>query len=60
MTIPAGNPNGNPNDVTPICSANLTATVTWITQSSLTAEYSGTDTCEGQLRDGTLTMARQP
>jgi hypothetical protein len=60
MSFPAGNPNGNPNDVTPICSASLTATVTGMTQSSLTAVYSGADTCEGQLQNGTLTMARQP
>ncbi len=60
MSFPAGNPAGNPADVTPICSAMLTGTVSRITQSSLTALYSGADTCEGQLVGGTLTMARQP
>ena len=60
MSFPAGNPAGNPNDVTPICSASLTATVTGITQDTLTALYSGADSCEGPLVNGTLTMARQP
>jgi len=58
MSFPAGNPAGNPADVTPICSATLTGTVSAITQSSLTASYSGADTCEGALLNGTLVMAR--
>ncbi len=60
MSFPAGNPTGNPADVTPICSATLTGTASGFTQSSLTASYSGADTCEGPLLNGTLTMARQP
>jgi hypothetical protein len=46
--------------VTPICSATLSGTVSGITQNSLTASYSGNDSCEGPLVNGTLTMARQP
>jgi len=60
MSFAAGNPAGNPADVTPICSATLAGTASGITQSSLTAAYSGADSCEGPLLDGTLTMARQP
>ena len=46
--------------MTPICSATLTGTALGITQSALTAAYTGADTCEGPLLDGTLTMVRQP
>jgi len=60
MSFPAGNPSANPNDVTPICSASITGTLTGSSQGSLTGSYSGTDTCEGQIVNGTLTMARQP
>lgn len=60
MSFPAQNPFGNPLDVTPICSAGLTGSASGITQGSLTASYSGADSCEGQLVGGTLTMARQP
>jgi hypothetical protein len=60
MSFPAGNPAGNPNDVTPICSASLTGTVSGITEDTLTAAYSGADSCEGPLVNGTLTMTRQP
>ena len=60
LDFPAGNPNGNPVDVTPICSATITATASGITHSALTAAYSGADSCEGPLLNGTLMMARQP
>jgi hypothetical protein len=60
ISFPAGNPAGNPNDVTPICSASLTGTASGFTQDTLTAVYSGADSCEGPLVNGTLTMTRQP
>ena len=58
--FPAGNPAGNQNDVTPICSATISGSASGITHSSLTSAYSGSDTCEGPLLNGTLTMTRQP
>ena len=60
LSFPAGNPAANPNDVTPICAANLTGTLTGISQGTLTGSYTGSDSCEGAIVNGTLTMTRQP
>ncbi|MBI2318736.1 MAG: hypothetical protein HYY28_14540 [Betaproteobacteria bacterium] len=60
MTFTISFPPGVAGDPTPLCTATITGTVSGITQSSFTASYSGDDSCEGPLLDGTLTMARQP
>jgi hypothetical protein len=49
--------NGDP---TPACSASLSGTASSVTRSSLTAGYSGSDTCEGPLTSGTLVLAHSP
>jgi hypothetical protein len=48
------------HDPTPICTATITGTASGITESSLSGVYSGNDSCEGPILDGTLTLARQP
>lgn len=53
MTFPAGGA-----DDTPLCSITLSATAS-ASEREIAATYSGTDTCEGLLADGTLTMTRQ-
>jgi len=60
LTLTISFPAGVAGDPTPICTATLTATVSEMTESSLKGLYSGADTCEGPLLDGTLTLARQP
>lgn len=59
MTFTISFPPGIAGDPTPLCTATIAGTVSGITQSSFTALYSGDDSCEGPLLDGTLTMARQ-
>ena len=57
LTWTASFPGG---DLTPICTATLTGTVSGITETSLSGVYTGEDFCEGQFLNGTLTLARQP
>jgi len=60
MTLTVSFPAGTPGDPTPLCTATLTGTASGITQDTFTVLYSGDDSCEGPLLDGTLTLARQP
>jgi hypothetical protein len=60
MTWTVSFPAGNPSDPTPQCTATLTGTASGITQDAFSVLYSGVDSCEGPLTNGTLTLARQP
>lgn len=48
------------NDPTPSCAATLTGTISESTGGSLAGVYTGADSCEGQILNGTVAMARQP
>jgi len=49
---------GEPGDITPICGVVLNAAAA-ATDDSITATYTGSDTCEGPVTDGKLTMSRK-
>ena len=49
---------GVDGDPTPACSATLSASSTSVSSAIVAATYTGADTCEGALNNGTLTMHR--
>jgi hypothetical protein len=51
-------PENAASDPTPSCASTLTGTIADITASSVSGPYSGSDACEGQYTNGSLTMAR--
>jgi hypothetical protein len=51
---------GNPGETTPICTATLTGSGSNLTTASLTAAYSGVDSCEPPALNGTLVMTHSP
>jgi len=51
----AAGANGDP---TPECSATLTGSASEVAGNSITASYSGSDTCEGPFVNGMMTMTR--
>lgn len=51
---------GGTGDPTPACTATLTGIASRIAEDTLTAAYSGADSCEGPFMNGTLAMARHP
>ena len=51
---------GGTGDPTPECTPTLTGTASSIAKDTLTASYSGADSCEGPFLNGTLSMARHP
>ena len=51
---------GGADDPTPACTATLTGTALRVAADTLTAAYSGADSCEGPFMNGTLVMARHP
>ena len=51
---------GGAGDPTPACTATLTGTASRLGADTLTAAYSGADSCEGPFLNGTLVMARHP
>jgi hypothetical protein len=51
---------GADGDPTPICSQTLDGTASSAADGRLTGTYSGADTCEGQLANGALALARRP
>ncbi len=51
---------GGAGDPTPACTATLTGTASRVAADTLTAAYSGADSCEGPFMDGTLMMTRHP
>jgi hypothetical protein len=53
----AAGANGDP---TPACMATLTGATTTVAAASLTATYSGSDSCEGAFTNGTFSMTRVP
>ena len=55
MTFAAG-ASGDP---TPACSATMTGTASAVSTGMISGGYAGSDTCEGEFKNGTLTMARQ-
>jgi hypothetical protein len=54
MLFPAGG-----SVPTPICSVTMDATASGVTSDSISAAYSGSDSCEGAFA-GTFRMTRQP
>jgi hypothetical protein len=50
---------GGDGDPTPICSQTLDGTVSSAGDGRVTGKYSGADTCEGVLANGTLDLARK-
>jgi hypothetical protein len=52
-------PSGGDGVPTPMCSVNFDLTANGASADQLTATYSGGDSCEGAVSDGTLTMARR-
>lgn len=51
-------PENAASDPTPSCASTLTGTIADITANSVSGPYSGSDSCEGQYTNGSLTMAR--
>lgn len=51
---------GGADDPTPACTAELIGTASREAADTLTAAYSGADSCEGPFMNGTLVMARHP
>ena len=46
------------NDVTPLCGITMHASTTDVASGRITANYTGTTTCEGPISDGKLTVTR--
>ena len=59
MTLTMAFAAGASGDPTPACSATLTGSASSATSGMITGTYSGSDTCEGEFRNGSLKMARQ-
>jgi hypothetical protein len=53
LAFPAGGA-----DLTPLCGITMTATTSDVTRDRIAAAYTGTTTCEGPIRDGSLVMVR--
>ena len=51
---------GLDGDPTPICSSSFMGTAPTTTGDTLTAAYTGDDSCEGAFLNGTLAMTRKP
>jgi len=49
---------GSGGDPTPLCSSTLTGSAGSVSTSGVVLSYSGADTCEGALANGTMTMHR--
>ena len=49
---------GNPGELTPICSATLSGTASNFASGTLNVAYSGGDTCEGTISNGSIVMTR--
>jgi hypothetical protein len=53
LEFPAGGP-----DITPLCGVTMHAATSDIASGRITASYTGTETCEGPISDGKLTVTR--
>ena len=53
LTFPAGG-----TDITPLCGVTMTATTSDVAAGRIAAAYTGNETCEGPITDGTLVVVR--
>ena len=57
LTMTLNFPSGG-TDITPLCAITMTATTTDVAAGRIAAAYTGNESCEGPISDGTLVVVR--